>query len=230
MSIIYVTFGYNLAYLGYIIHTVYLILSLPYDIFLCILLSFYRAVALEGLKSLKEALEEYKAVLKLSPTLADASKAVNRLSSALGIPLPPKPSSSNSGKQSNTNNSVGGLTEEDARVLEEAEHRVKEVGRQKARTQQQLSMSNAEKRRSELTLSQLGTIPNDRNLYRSVGRLFIKTPKPEIETLLQTAAQKADQKMKVCSSTMEYLQKQEAEADKAFLEVIESIRKKAGRT
>lgn len=187
----------------------------------------YSAVALEGLKSLKEALEEYKAVLKINPNLTDANKAVTRISNALGIPVS-LPMTTTSNKNQNNANTV---TEEDARMLEEAENRVKEVSRQKARAQQQQQMSNSEKRRAELTLNQLTTIPNDRNLYRTVGRLFIKTPKTEIETILNSSIQKADQKSKVCASTLEYLQKQENEADAAFLEIIKNIRKKTnGRT
>jgi chaperonin cofactor prefoldin len=124
---------------------------------------------------------------------------------------------------------AGGISEEDQKAVEEAENRVREVMRQKARASAQASAAAAEKRRAELTLAQLGPVPDDRALYRSVGRAFIRAPKADIVASLGGMSSRADKTGKVASATLEYLVKAEKEADGAFMEATAAIRRKLGR-
>jgi chaperonin cofactor prefoldin len=184
------------------------------------------------MKDLKGALEDYQYVLELNSNVADAQAGVKRCEQALGIvrtatsAASPSPSSSSGPGASG---SAGGISEEDAKVLEEAENRMREVTRQKARAQQQQSMAAAEKRRADLTLEQLKSVDEDRAVFKSVGRMFLRAPKPDIVTMLQSTAGRAEQKMRVCASTIDYLSKQEEEADAAMLEAIATVRRKLGR-
>ncbi len=186
-------------------------------------------IALEAIKDLKGALDDYRAVLELNSNVPDALAAVKRCEQALGIV--PKLSSSSSSSSSGPGASGSGstLTEEDAKLLEEAENRVREVTRQKVRAQQQQSMAAADKRRSDLTLEQLKGVPDDRAVFRSVGRMFLRAPKEEVVSSLQASGGRSEQKLRVCASTLEYLAKQEKEADAAMLEVIATFRRKMGR-
>ncbi len=181
------------------------------------------------MKDYKGALDDYKAALTLNAGLAEAQAGLKRCQAALGLPAT---GFGQAGKASKGGSSGGGgnkLTEEDAKMVEEAETRVREVQRQRARAQQQSQMATSEKKRADLTLDQLSAVPEGRAVYRSVGRIFLRSPKDEIITSLQGAAAKAEQKAKVCASTLEYLGKQEQEADKAFLEVVQEVRRKMVR-
>ncbi len=183
------------------------------------------------MKDYRGALDDYKAALSLNEGLAEAQAGLKRCQAALGLPTTTTAAGGKKGGSSSSGGGGGGgkLTEEDAKMLEEAEGRVREVQRQRARAQQQSTMASSEKKRADLTLDQLGAVPDGRAVYRSVGRIFLRSPKEEIVTSLQAAAAKAEQKAKVCASTLEYLSNQEKEADRAFMEVVGELRRKATR-
>lgn len=67
-------------------------------------------------------------------------------------------------------------------------------------------------------------------LYRPIGKMFMLSPHDEMIGTLQSKAAKCEQKLKVSATALETLKKQEEEADKAFLEIVETIRNKQARS
>ncbi len=168
------------------------------------------------MKDIKGAMEDYKSVVDLDSSVAGAQQGLKRCRAALGI-------------KGGGGGGGGGnvITEEDKRMLDEAKNRVEEVARQKLRAQQQNTSASSELRRAELTLDQLKTIPDDRAVYRGVGRAFLRAPKEEVVAGLQSTATKAEYKIGVCAKTLKYLEQQEKEADDAFMEVVNTFQRKA---
>jgi tetratricopeptide (TPR) repeat protein len=216
---------------------------------------FRRAAAFEALDQKKDALKDYREVLRINPSVSDAIAAVRRLEVALGEAPSQPAKGSRKGQQQG-----GGLTEEDAKQLEETKTRVKEVALQKIKAKDAQQTAAKEKRQLELTLSQVQALPATVSncpkikathsqyielqiavlsstaflppfsfflqsaTYKPVGRAFIATPKTEMVTSLNEKMAKCEQKLKVCATALEHIEKQEKEADAHFLEVVNSVR------
>jgi len=220
---------------------------------------FRRAAALEALRDHRAAIADYRAVLKLQPDLRDAAAGERRCAAALGEAPPPGGGSAAApGARGARPPGAGGaaglsqmqLSDEDRRNLEEAQTRVKDVYRQKLKAGEQLRIATQEKRRAELTLSQLQTLPSDGagdgaggaaaassaatppriRTFRGLGRIFVRTPRDDIVRELSSQATHFEQKHKVCVATLDYLTKQEEEASKNFLETSDAIRKRIMRS
>lgn len=180
-----------------------------------------RAAALEALGDQNEALRDYRDVVRLSPQVADAAAGVKRLEAALGLtPSHVSPSSVDGRLQ---------LTESEMRSLQEVSGRVKEVRRQKARAQAQQAAAAKEKRSVQLTQSTLGTLPEGTKVYRGIGRMFLASPRPEMDSALGERASKAEARLKVCDNTLAYLGAQESEAEGAYVELVKDLRTKQGK-
>ena len=185
----------------------------------------------------EEAGQDYDAVLGHNPTIQDAVAgfkryAVNAMPHFIPlykgtIPsvlhrctgrewrLPPSEKKSGGGRRQ--------LTAEDMAAISEVEGRVKEVARQKRQAQDKLMSAQREKRGAELMAKVLSETPADQKVYRSVGKVFMARPRPQVQTWLDARLSSCDSRMKVCTSTLEYLKKQEGEADAAFLELIKGF-------
>lgn len=185
-----------------------------------------RGAALEALGDKKDALADYKRVVALSPSVADAVAGVKRLEAALGLPssLVAAPGGG-VGRVSRS----GRVTEEDARQLEEVKARVKEVALQKKRAKDQQLAATREKRQLELTLGQVDTLAGDVRTFRPVGKMFMLAPRDELRRTMADKLARAEMKLKVCATTLEHIEGQEKEADAAFLEVADAIRRKMSR-
>lgn len=184
---------------------------------------FRRAVAEEALGEKRDALRDFQEVLRISPGVADANAGVKRLEAALGIV-----SDDSAAKRSQAGGAAG-VTEEDIRALKAAEQRVKDVAAQKAKADSQMRQASQEKRSLEIQIGEVDKLEEGVRSYRAVGKAFLLTPKPELKTHLSDKLSKAEQKVKVCSSTLEYLGRSEKEADAEFLETVKLIDKKRTR-
>lgn len=172
---------------------------------------FCRAAALEALNQKKDALADYKAMLALKAGQSDALAGVRRCEEAL-----------------RGGRGGGGpkLSEEDARMLQEVQVRHAEVRKNRVRASEQLRVAMTEKKRAELTLSQVRELTDATPMYKSVGKMFMRTEKPALVDSLTAAAAYADKKLGVCDKTHSHLQRQEAEAEGSVVELVKTLQKK----
>jgi len=115
------------------------------------------------------------------------------------------------------------LTQEDLANIAEVEGRVKDVARQKKQAQEKSMAAQREKRSAELMTKVLSETPAEHGIYRSVGKVFMKKDRDHVSDWLSTKLTGCEQKLQVCTTTLEYLGKQEAQADTAFLELVKSL-------
>ncbi len=105
---------------------------------------------------------------------------------------------------------------------------MKDVARQKKQAQEKAMLAQREKRSAELMTKVLGDTPAEHNVYRSIGKVFMKKDRDHVSSWLSSKLSSCEQKLQVCNTTLEYLGKQEAQADAAFLELVKSLN--GGRT
>jgi chaperonin cofactor prefoldin len=192
-----------------------------------------RATALEATGEVKEALRDYKRAVELSPALPDAVAGVARCETVLGIrPAARKNTTSNSTSVvrggSGGDGGAGTMTAEDKKLFVELQDRVREVALAKMRATEQFRNATAEKRKADLTISQVTPLPHDRPVYTSLGRMFVRSPRSEVLTHVQAAGQQAERKTEVCKKTLAHLESQEKEADAAFQEFVAAITRRMG--
>lgn len=179
-----------------------------------------RAAALEALGDLSDALRDYRDVARLSPSVADAAAGVRRLETKLGITPAALTSSSDDGRLE--------VTDEEMRALQEVTLRVKDVKRQKAKAAAQLASSQRERKQVAITQSTLAQLPQGTRSFRSVGRMFLHSPQPEMDAMLADRLAKAETRERVCENTIGYLTRQEGEAEGAYSEMIRALKAKRG--
>ncbi len=142
---------------------------------------------------------------------------MNRCEVALGIAKPRAQRSGGSG-----GGGAPGLSKAEQKVFQELDDRVRQVALAKMRATEQQRIAASEKRKADLTVSQVTPVPDDRPIYTAVGRMFVRAPKEEVLTAVTAAAAKAEHKVGVCARTLVHLEGQEKEADAAFVEFIEA--------
>lgn len=170
-----------------------------------------RAAALEALGEQRDALRDYRDVLKLSPGVTDAIAGARRLEAALGIVTAPAAATRRA------------LSSDDVRTLQECEARWRNVKHQRATTLAQAAAASREQRSIELTLGQLTGLREDARTYAAVGRMFLLTPTPELIATLTEKQSRAVQKANVCNGALEYLAKQEKERERELGELMRSL-------
>lgn len=84
-----------------------------------------------------------------------------------------------------------------------------------------------EQRRLQLTQAALKELPEDVNTFESVGKCFLRQPKSQLEDKMASSLETTQQKLRVCDMTLDYLDKEEKEADQNFLETIRAIQTRA---
>ena len=119
------------------------------------------------------------------------------------------------------------LTEEEMRSLSEVQERVKDVGRQRARALEQVRAAQREKRHVELTMSQLGQVPESAGVFKPVGRAFIQSSHAELGAAFQERTTKLTQRVKACESAAAYLDAQFSEAEAAQAEMMRTLQARA---
>ena len=139
-------------------------------------------------------------------------------------------------RKSNKNNKSGNqqqqqgqqiqLREEDYKEFSELDARVKEVARQIASTRDKQRMTERQKRQLELTKSAVQELGENTRTYRSLGKSFLLTPRDELQQQLDEEVSDAEKKVKVTEDTLKYLDRQQKEADSAFMEYIRTLQRK----
>lgn len=189
-----------------------------------------RATALEATGEVKDALRDYKRAVELSPGLPDAVSGVTRCETTLGIrPAARKGAPSSSSRGGGSSSGVQPtLSAEDQRHFQELQERVREVAVAKMRASEQLRNATSEKRKADLTISQVTPLAAERPLFTALGRMFVRAPREEVLQQVQVAAAQAEKKADVCKKTLSHLESQEKEADVAFTEFVGSLGRKMG--
>lgn len=182
---------------------------------------FRRAAAYEAMGEKMDALQDYRQVVRLSPSVADAVAGVKRLESALNLP-------STLSKATRTRESGPSITEEDRRQLAEVTERVKAVAAQKQRAVEQQRVAQRELRSLNLTLQQVQSLEGSTRVFRGIGKAFLLTPRDDMLSLLQEKQGKIEVRNKSLLATLEHLTRQEGEADAAHMEVYSALQKKLG--
>jgi len=94
-------------------------------------------------------------------------------------------------------------------------------------TQQQMRISDVqidslskEKRKIELTEKEIGALPEDTRLYRSVGRMFLFKPKPDVMQILKNEHKDADSKIKELEAKKTYLERSVKSSEENLREMV----------
>ena len=106
------------------------------------------------------------------------------------------------------------------------EGRIKDIKRQQFRAAEQRRGSETEKRRCEITTSVLDSLPADRRVYSSVGRMYLLSTVASERARVEEARARSTEKLRVCGVTLEHLAQKEKEEDAAYLEAIEVINRR----
>lgn len=160
-------------------------------------------------------------MLKVQPTVTDAMRGVDRLEKALGLPR-------TQAQQASKAAGKGLVTEEDLKNFEEVKARVREVTKQKNKAQETRAQAARDKRSLELQLDQVKRLPESSKTFKAVGRMFIASPTTELNSNLTEKLAKAEQRLTALTNTLQYLEKQEKEADDQFMETVSLLNKKTG--
>ena len=115
------------------------------------------------------------------------------------------------------------LTEEEMKTLSEVQARYKDVGRQRTKALEQVRAAQREKRHVELTMAQLGQVPESAGVFKPAGRAFIKSSHSELGAAFQERMAKLQQRVKMCESAADYLDKQFSEAEAAQAEIMRTL-------
>lgn len=177
---------------------------------------------MEALGEKKEALRDFRAVVGLNASIADAVTGVRRLETELGE----RPTVARREAGQNTGRVTADVTAEDAKQLDEAGQQVRDVAVQKAKAKEQDGMAKREKRQLELTIAQMSSMPAGVETFRPIGKMFMRTPRDELTKTMSEKLSKAEHKIKVCASTLEYIERQEKEAAAEYKRVAEYIMRK----
>uniref|UniRef100_A0A8D8UVB9 Prefoldin subunit 1 n=1 Tax=Cacopsylla melanoneura TaxID=428564 RepID=A0A8D8UVB9_9HEMI len=77
------------------------------------------------------------------------------------------------------------------------------------------------KHHTQLTLSEIKKLPVDTNSYESVGRMFIKTPQPEVVVNLEKKIKAYEDKIKDIETNKNYLERNLKESENNLREMVQ---------
>ena len=181
-----------------------------------------RATAYEAMGLTKDALNDYKSALERGPEYKAAQEGLLRCEVKLGLP----PSKVGGVSKSGKGPTQRAVTDEEARGLLELQNRIKEVKKQQFRAAEQKKGAELEKKRTQLTISQLTQLPPDRPVYTSLGRMYAASSVAGELGRLEEVAKRAEDKCRVCEVTQKHLADKEREEDAAFVEALEAIKRR----
>jgi len=84
----------------------------------------------------------------------------------------------------------------------------------------QAKTAEQDKRRAELTLQEIGAMPEDVNTYRTIGRAFILVPKDDMQKELENAIAKNENVVKESKGSKVYLEKAVKETEDNIRELL----------
>lgn len=77
------------------------------------------------------------------------------------------------------------------------------------------------KQHTQLTVNEIKNLPPNTNTYESVGRMFIKTPLPQVISNLETKMKSFDEKIKEIEANKNYLERNLKESENNLREMVQ---------
>ncbi|OMO50246.1 Prefoldin beta-like protein [Corchorus capsularis] len=87
--------------------------------------------------------------------------------------------------------------------------------------QNQMRNKEGEKKRAFLTLEELGQLSDDTNTYKSIGRTFVLEPKSVLVNEQEQKMKDSESAIASLQTSKEYLEKQMAEVENNFRELLQ---------
>ncbi|XP_027356201.1 prefoldin subunit 1 isoform X1 [Abrus precatorius] len=87
--------------------------------------------------------------------------------------------------------------------------------------QNQMRSKEAEKKRAFLTLEELKQVPDDSNVYKSIGRTFVMETKATLMNEQENKFKDSEASITALQSSKEYLEKQMAEVENNLRELLQ---------
>jgi tetratricopeptide (TPR) repeat protein len=184
---------------------------------------FRRASAFEELGKSDEALNDYKEVVRLSPGVVEARRAIRRLD-----PSAPEGQAQPGRRTVARKGGAGGrrkLTQEDMTMLTELQMQQQKLQGQVRQAEQQQKSADHVARTLASTRKAMDDLSAGTNTYRTVGRMFLRTPVEEVKEHLDGKLKEMESRAKVAASTIEYLNKKVEENGKQFQELVATFQK-----
>ncbi|KIY65967.1 Prefoldin [Cylindrobasidium torrendii FP15055 ss-10] len=86
-------------------------------------------------------------------------------------------------------------------------------------SQQQISVKDRERKKLELTLKELGAMEGDVNMYKGVGKMFMRVPRKEMEGDLAKQEKELADDISNLNKKSKYLEKQFNEAQSQLRDI-----------
>ena len=114
------------------------------------------------------------------------------------------------------------VDDKDRQAFLELQQRMYRETQNLKRLEQQQLQSVREKRKNELCLQELGTLPGDVNCYRTVGRTFVLVSRDDMCRELEQSVSDNEDFVKNSKDKKTYLEKQVKEAEDDIRELLKS--------
>ncbi|KAK4279474.1 hypothetical protein QN277_011252 [Acacia crassicarpa] len=103
----------------------------------------------------------------------------------------------------------------------EIQSRMIETTAKLKQVQNQMRNKEGEKKRAFLTLEELRQLPDDTNVYKSIGRMFVLETKATLMTEQENKMKDSEASITSLQSSKEYLEKQIAEVESNLRELLQ---------
>ncbi|KAI9124392.1 hypothetical protein K1719_004314 [Acacia pycnantha] len=103
----------------------------------------------------------------------------------------------------------------------EIQSRMIETTAKLKQVQNQMRNKEGEKKRAFLTLEELRQLPDDTNVYKSIGRMFVLETKATLMTEQENKMKDSEASITALQSSKEYLEKQIAEVESNLKELLQ---------
>ncbi|KAJ1680362.1 hypothetical protein EV182_000144 [Spiromyces aspiralis] len=119
-------------------------------------------------------------------------------------------------------------SEDVPQLIMRIQERMIQSQRQLATVEAQLTLHQREARKSELTLRELASLDPDTPMYRSVGKMFLREDRSEIQDQLQKQQREAKDTVLALEKKKKYFEREAKEANDNLMDVLRSSRGGAG--
>ncbi|KAF9183070.1 hypothetical protein BGZ51_004256 [Haplosporangium sp. Z 767] len=114
------------------------------------------------------------------------------------------------------------------KIVHDLQSKLQEATRMVASVQAQIQTREREKRLSELTNKELSSLQPDTVTYKSVGKMFIQEPLPQLTSELTERATEMGKDMEALDKKRIYWERQKTEAQGNLQELIKQIQNAQG--
>jgi len=102
----------------------------------------------------------------------------------------------------------------------ELQSKIIETNRILGQVLNKINICKQEKRRNELTINELETIPDTTKTYKAVGKMFLLASKPQIKTEIVNSIKKHDSELQMLANQQKYLENEIGDCEKSIKELI----------